>query len=94
MQPWQKGAVVLTTVEEGRTFSGREGHGLRQTEAFTAEAQAQGHGEIERPTAQPGAERRDSPSGEVTWTENQPACRYVALTSQGSSAKKESCIGQ
>lgn len=47
-----------------------------------------------RPTAQPGAERRDSPSGEVTWTENQPACRYVALTSQGSSAKKESCIGQ
>ena len=47
MQPWQKGAVVLTTVEEGRTFSGREGHGLRQTEAFTAEAQVQGHGEIE-----------------------------------------------
>ena len=57
MQPWQKGAVVLTTVEEGRTFSGREGRGLQQTEAFTAEAQAQGHGESRNP--QPSQEQRE-----------------------------------
>lgn len=42
MQSWQKGAVVLTAVEEGRTFSGRKGRGFQQTEAFTTETQAQG----------------------------------------------------
>ena len=60
---------MLTSVEERRTFSGREGHGLQQTEAFTAEAQAQGHGRLLKPIARPGADRRGSPSGEVTGTE-------------------------
>ena len=87
---------MLTSVEEGRTFSGREGHGFQQTEAFTAEAQAQGPwwaAEAHSParSRQKGQSKwgggRDRRS-QVMAAELQPTCRYVALTSRGSPAKK------